>query len=103
MLTSLWISEPLGQAEINNMDYVLLFAMTNQEIIGLHVAMNEVIIVQEFQPLNHLISNHKSGFNCEFALAKIEGILETWTEQIHYHCVVITLDAEPMNGRDASY
>jgi hypothetical protein len=42
MLTSLWISEPLSQAEINNVNVVLLFANSDKEIVWLNISMQEV-------------------------------------------------------------
>ena len=58
VLASLRVAVSLCETEIDNVNYVLFFAMANQKIIRFHITMNEVIIVQEFQPLNHLISNH---------------------------------------------
>ena len=84
------------------MNYVLFFAMADQKVIRLHITMDEVIIVQEFQPLNHLISNHQSGLDCEFTLAKIKCVLETWAKKIHDHSVVITFHSEPVNRRYSS-
>lgn len=48
MLTRLRIPIPLGQAKVNHINDVLLLSVTDQEIIGLHVTMNKVIVVKEF-------------------------------------------------------
>ena len=42
MLTSLGVSEALGQAEIDDVDVVLLLADTDQEVIGLDVSVQEM-------------------------------------------------------------
>ena len=47
MLSSFRITVPLGEAEINYVNNVLLFTMSNQEVVRLHISVNEVIIVEE--------------------------------------------------------
>lgn len=69
------VSIPFGEAEINYVDNVLFLAVANKEVVWLHVPVNEVVVVQEFETLNHLISDHERRLNREFALAKIEGVL----------------------------
>lgn len=102
MLSCLGISVPFRQAEIDYVNNVLFLSMANEEIIRLHVSMNEVIVVQELKSLDHLVSNHKSSFYCEFALAEVEGVFQTRTEQVHDHGVIVALDTKPMDSRDSS-
>ena len=42
VLTGLWVAESLRQPKINYVDVVLLLANTDQEIVWLDVAMQEV-------------------------------------------------------------
>jgi len=42
MLSCFWISETLSQSEINDVDEMLLFADTDQEVIRLYIPMQEV-------------------------------------------------------------
>ena len=42
VLAGLGISEPLGQAEIDNVHVVLLLADTNQEVVWLDISVQEV-------------------------------------------------------------
>ena len=51
MLSSLWISESLGQTKVNDVDVVLLLADTDQEIVRLDVSVQEVSRVNKFNPL----------------------------------------------------
>ena len=102
MLARFGIAVPLGQAEVNYVDDVLLFAMPDQEVVGLHVSVDEVVIVQELQSLNHLVGNHQCRLDRELALAEIKSVLQAWPEQIHDHSVVVALDTEPVNSRNAS-
>ena len=46
MLTSFWINEPFAKPKINNMNLILFFADTNQEIIWLDVSMNQTLFMQ---------------------------------------------------------
>jgi hypothetical protein len=51
VLSSLRVSEPLGQAEVNNVDEVLLLANADQEVIGLYVSVQEMSRMDEFEAL----------------------------------------------------
>ena len=97
MLSSFWIAISLGEAEIDNINDVLFFAVAYQEVIGFHVPVNEVIIVQEFESLDHLVSDHERRLNCEFTLAEVERVFETRTEQVHDHRIVVALYPKPVN------
>lgn len=97
-----WVAISLGEAEIDNVNNVLLFAMTDEEVIRFHISVNEVIIVEELESLDHLVRNHERRLDCEFALTEVECIFQTWTKQIHNHGVVVALNAKPVNCRDAS-
>ena len=50
---------------------------------------------------NHLIRQHKDSLHCESSGAKVEEILETWSEEIHDEDVVVPLLAVPPDVRDA--
>ena len=45
----------------------------------------------------HLVSEHKDGFEREFALAVVEKILKTRSKQVNNHHIVVALDTEPVN------
>ena len=74
VLSCLGISVPFCQAKIDYVNDVLFLSVANQEIIRLHIPMNEVIVVEELESLDHLVSNHKSCFDSELALAEVEGV-----------------------------
>lgn len=50
---------------------------------------------------HELISQEQDGLEREFAVAEVEQILETGSEQVEDHGVVITLYAEPSHERHA--
>lgn len=49
----------LGQAEVNDVDQVALFAETHQKVVGLHVSVDEVLGVDVFNSADL----KKIGFN----------------------------------------
>ena len=102
MLSSFWVSVPFRQAKINYVNNILFLAVANEEVVRFHVPVNKVIVMQKFKPLDHLVSDHQRGLHGEFALAEIKSVLETRPEQIHDHCVVVSLHAKPMNSWNSS-
>jgi hypothetical protein len=103
VFSGLWVSVALGEPEVDDVDNVLLFAVTDEEVVGLHVSVDEVVIMQEFKALDHLVCDHEGGLDCEFTFAVVEQIFQTWAQQVHHHCVVVALHAEPVDARDPSY
>lgn len=102
MFSSFWVSIPLGETEIDHVYYILLFAMTNQEVIGLHVSVNKMIVVEELEALYHLIGQHHGGLNGEFSFAVVEQILQAWAQKVHNHRIVVAFNSEPVDRRDTS-
>lgn len=100
VLTGLGIAIALRKAEVNHVNDVLLLAVADEEVVRLHIAMNKMVVVQELEALDHLICNHKSGLDGEFALAEIEGILKTGSQQVHDHGIVVALDTKPVYARN---
>ena len=102
VLTSLGITVTLREAEVDNVNDILLLAVANKEVVRLHVAMNEMVVMKELEALDHLIRNHKSCLDSEFTLAEVESIFETGTQQVHDHGVVVALDAKPVYAGNTS-
>jgi len=102
MLSGFGVSVPLCKPEIDHVYYILFFAMTNKEVIWLHISVNEMIVMEEFEALYHLISQHHSSFNGEFSFAVVEEIFQARTQKIHNHCIVISFNAKPMDRWDTS-
>lgn len=50
---------------------------------------------------NHLIRQHEDSLHCESSGAKVEEILETWSEEVHDEDVVVSLLAIPPDVGDA--
>ena len=65
--------------------------------------MQEVVVVEELDPLEELVSQHQHRLQAELSLALGEEVLETLPQQVHHHCVVISLDAEPVHSWDTDF
>jgi hypothetical protein len=48
MLSSFWIPVSFSKTKINNVDNILFLAMTNEEIIWLHISVYKVVIMNKF-------------------------------------------------------
>ena len=42
MLTSLWVTEALGETKVNNVDVVLLFANSDQKVVWFDISVQEM-------------------------------------------------------------
>lgn len=111
MLSSLGVTEALGQAKINDVDIVLLLADANEEVIRLNVSMEEVPGVNELDPLKlkqiiplsvyHLVSKHEDCLKRELALAVVEKIFQGGSKKVNDHDIVVSFHSEPVDVRDA--
>ena len=54
MLTSLRVTEPLSQSEVNHVDVVLLLADTDEEVVWFDVTMKEVTRMHKLNALQLL-------------------------------------------------
>ena len=103
MFASLRVAIPFGKTEIDKVDEVLFLAGAYQEVVWLHVAVDEVVVVQKLDALKHLVANHTHRLQGKLPLAKGEKVLKTRTQQVHYHGVVFTFHTEPLHARNANY
>lgn len=97
MKVGLRVTVFLGQPKINYIDLVSTFSNTHEEVVWLDVSMNEGFGVDIFNARDELIRQQKYRFQGEFAVAKVEKILQAGSEKIKNHGVVITLSSKPTN------
>lgn len=102
MLLGLWISVLLSHAKIDNMNDIRPFSArtANEEIVGLYIAVDEVLFVDRLHTrellagsvaaaniskdvgAHHLLRSHDYGLYAEFTAAHIEQIFKTWSEEV---------------------
>ena len=69
---SIFFSEP----EIDDVDHMLSFPEPDQEVVRLHVAVDEALRVDVFQPRNELVRQHQHRLEVELPSTVIEQIFE---------------------------
>jgi len=98
---SLRVTELLGQSEVDDVDLVATFADAHQEIVGLDVTMNEVARVDVFNARDQLVCKQQNGLQAELAVAKVEKVLQTGTQKVEDHRIVVAFRTEPPHERDS--
>ena len=91
----------LRQAEVNDVHEVALLAQPHQEVVRLHVAMDEVLAVNVLDPVDQLIGEQQHRLQLEFAPAEVEEILEAGAQELHHHHIVLALRSRPFHDRNA--
>jgi hypothetical protein len=61
MLPGLWVSVTFAQTEVYHVAHILFFIDTHEKIVGLHISMQKVVLMQELESRNHLVSQHADG------------------------------------------
>jgi hypothetical protein len=90
----------LGQTEIDHVDLVTTLANTHEEVVGLDITVNEGLGVDVFDAGDELIGEEKNGLQGELAVAEVEQVLETGTQEVDNHGVVVALSTEPADEGD---
>ena len=91
----------LCQSEVDDVDLISTLPNSHQEIVWLDITMNERFGVNVLDTGNELIGEQKHCLEGEFAVAKVEEILQAGSEEVKYHGIIVTLGAEPTNKRDS--
>ena len=73
----------------------------HQKVVGLDVAVNEILVVYKLDARYHLIGEHEHGFHCEATRAKVKEVLQAGPQQVHDEYVVVFLLAVPADVRYA--
>mmetsp|Transcript_15186 Transcript_15186/g.31574 ORF Transcript_15186/g.31574 Transcript_15186/m.31574 type:complete len:164 (+) Transcript_15186:429-920(+) len=96
-----WIAILLRQTKINDVDDTLAFAQPYEEVIRLHVTMDETFCVHVFQSPKELICQHQHRFQLESPAAVVEKIFKRGTKKVKHHDVVVSLDSVPSHIRNS--
>jgi len=95
VLMSLGVTVLLGETKVDDVDVVTTLASAHQEVVGLDIAMEEVLGVDVFNTGDHLVSKHEGSLEGELAAAEVEEIFERRSEEINDHDVVVTFNTIP--------
>ena len=103
MLARLGILVALAQTKVDQVDRALFVADAHQEIIWLHITMDEVVRVHELEAADHLLGQHAHGLQSELTTAVLEQIFERMAKKLHDHSLVVSFNTVPVDVRDALY
>ena len=67
----------------------------HQEIVGLHITMNEALGVHIFESAEKLVGHHEYCFELEPPPAIVEEVFEGRPKQVKNHDIVVAFNAVP--------
>jgi hypothetical protein len=95
------ISVFLGQTKINDIDLIASLSNAHEEVVGLNVSVDEGLGVNVLDTGDELIGKKQDSLEGEFAVAKVEQVLQAGSKQVENHGIVITLGPEPAYEGDS--
>lgn len=103
VLLGLGVDVLLGQPEVDDVDGVLPLGprTAHQEVLGLHVAVDEALGVHVLHARDQLDGDHEHRLEREGAVAQVEEVLQAGPQQLQHHGVVLPARAEVVDLRDA--
>jgi hypothetical protein len=90
----------LGQTKIDDIDLVATLANAHEEVVRLDITVDERLGVNILDAGDELIGQQKNGLQGELSVAEVEQILQTRSEEIKNHGIVVTLGTEPADKWD---
>ncbi len=85
----------LGQSEVDQKQFVAVSTDAHQEVVGLDVPMDEVLVVDVFDASDHLVSQHQHRLHGESSGAEVEEVFQRGTKKVHHQHVVVAFGAVP--------
>lgn len=92
----------LGETKVDNVDLVATLADAHEEVVGLDITVDEGLGVNVLDAGDELVGQQEDGLQRELAVAEVEQVLQTGSEEIQHHGIVVTLCSEPTDERDAN-
>ena len=81
----------LGQTKVYQEELVAVSPDPHQEVVGLDVPVDEVLVVDILDPPDHLVGQHEDGLHGEPPGAEVEEVLQAWPEKVHDEHIVVAL------------
>ena len=81
----------LGQTKVYQEELVAVSPNPHQEVVGLDVPVDEVLVVDILDPPDHLVGQHEDGLHGEPPGAEVEEVLQAWPEKVHDEHIVVAL------------
>ena len=77
------------------------FAVAHKEIIGFKISMKELLGMQEFNCLYHLVRENQDSFKREFLPVLNVEFLQTLPQEVHNHEIVVIICPTEINLWDS--
>ena len=90
----------LGQTKIDNVDLVATLSDAHEEVVRLDITVDEGLGVDVLDTRDELVCQEQDGLQRELPVAEVEQVLQTGSEEIKNHGIVVTLGSEPAHERD---
>jgi hypothetical protein len=90
----------LGQTKVDHIDLVATLTDTHKEVVGLDITVDKGFGVNVLDAGDELVGQQKNSLQRELAVAEIEKILQTGSEKVENHSIVVTLGTEPADEWD---
>ena len=78
-----------------------LLAQAHQEVVWLHVSVDEVLSMNELNTTYELVRQQEDSLEAELPVAEVEEVLQAGSEELHHHHVVVVLGAVVLHQGDA--
>ena len=85
----------LRQPKVYQEELVAVSPNPHQEVVGLDVAVDEVLVVDILDPPDHLVGQHEDGLHGEPPGAEVEEVLKAWAKEVHNKHIVVPLLSIP--------
>jgi hypothetical protein len=66
------VNVSFSESEVNHKDSFIVFASPQHEIVGLDVSVEELCLVDRFDPVDDLDCNHADCFEAHFTLTLLQ-------------------------------
>lgn len=100
MEVGLWVTVLLGETEIDDINLVAALADAHEEVIWLDITVDEGFGVDILDAGDELIGEEKDSLQGELSVTEVEKILQTRSEKVKDHGIVVTLGTKPPDERD---
>ena len=57
-----WVFIPLGETEVNYVNHMLLLLNADQKVVWFYISVQETILVDKLNSLQHLYGEHQNRF-----------------------------------------
>ena len=94
------VSVTLAQTQVDDVDEIRLLPQTYHEVVRLYVSVNEQLGVEVLHSQQHLLSQHANSLQSESAVAVVEQVFQTGTQQFHHHHIKRPFHSIVVHQRD---